>query len=223
MPRLTRGVCLLGILLLTADTAFAQTPAPQPLPEEPIGRFVVDVRGVMARFPTLPTVAAGLGVDPSELPGRGFGLSVGTHVYPLRRGSIALGVGAELLLRARGSHTRPPATTTADPGPTVTTTMTAFSPQVSLNFGKRDGWSYLSGGLGPASLASELDSNPLPDAAARTSALSYGGGARWFAKKHVAFTFDIRFYRIRPQEASIGRPAVPGVRVMVLSAGLSLR
>ena len=33
-------------------------------------------------------------------------------------------------------------------GPTVNARFSALSPQVSLNFGTRDGWSYLSGGIG---------------------------------------------------------------------------
>lgn len=223
MPRLIGRVCLLGLLLLAANPSYAQDPAPQPLPEEPIGLFVIDARGVMARFKQLPTVANALGVDPSELPGRGFGVSVGAHLYPVRRRGLALGVGAEMLLRARGSRTRPAATSTDVEGPTVVTRMSAFSPQVSLNFGKRDGWSYVSAGLGPTTYTTELESSTLDETESRSSALNYGGGARWFTNKHVAFTFDLRFYSIRAQEASGTRPAIPKVRVLVLSAGLSLR
>ena len=28
--------------------------------------------------------------------------------------------------------------------------------------------------------------------------INYGGGARWFIKPHVAFSFDVRFYAINP-------------------------
>ena len=57
----------------------------------------------------------------------------------------------------------------------------------------------------------------------RTRAINYGGGARWFAKEHIAFTFDLRFYRIDAQEADHGRPAYGGRRLMVFSAGISVK
>ena len=101
--------------------------------------------------------------------------------------------------------------------------LTALSPQVSLNFGKRDGWSYLSGGIGWASLTTEFDDMPFEDPASRPRAINYGGGARWFAKKHLAFSLDLRFYAISPQEATVERPAVPRMTVMVFSAGISAR
>ena len=28
--------------------------------------------------------------------------------------------------------------------------------------------------------------------------INYGGGARWFTKTHLAFSFDVRFYAINP-------------------------
>ena len=36
---------------------------------------------------------------------------------------------------------------------------------------------------------------------ARLKTINYGGGARWFAKAHVAFSFDVRFYAINPGPA----------------------
>ena len=64
---------------------------------------------------------------------------------------------------------------------------------------------------------------PLRMPSGRTRAFNYGGGARWFAKEHLAFTFDLRFYRIDPQEAAAGRPAYDGRRIMAFSAGISLK
>jgi hypothetical protein len=101
--------------------------------------------------------------------------------------------------------------------------MTAITPQVSLNFGKRNGWSYVSGGIGWASHASELQEDPFADSDSRRTAINYGGGARWFATPHVAFTFDLRFYAIGAQEATTLRPAVAKTTVMVVSAGIGLR
>ena len=103
------------------------------------------------------------------------------------------------------------------------TRLTAVSPQVSLNFGKRDGWSYLSGGIGWANFTTELQDDPFEDPESSPRAINYGGGARWFAKKRVAFSLDLRFYAISPQPATLLRPGFARVTVMVFSAGVSLR
>jgi hypothetical protein len=196
---------------------------PQPIFEEPIGPFVIDVRGGLARFKQDATAAAALAVEASDLPTRGLGVVLGGHVYPLRTRSFALGLGGEILLRARGSHAIAPATETGPDGSTVVTRMTALSPQVSLNFGKRTGWSYLSGGIGRASFTTELEDSPVGDPESRPMTINYGGGARWFAKKHLAFSLDLRFYAIRPQEATTARPAFPRKTVMMFSAGIGVR
>jgi hypothetical protein len=94
---------------------------------------------------------------------------------------------------------------------------------VSLNFGSRRGWSYLSAGIGWVDFTTELEEFPVAESDARTGAFNYGGGARWFAKEHLAFCFDVRFYQIDAQEASAGRPPYPGIRFMVLSAGISVK
>ena len=224
----TAGQLVLALLLSSGVTMTAQeqdpVPLPQPLQSEPIGFFVVDARGVMANLKPSNVIAANVGrAESTDLPGRGFGLTVGAHVYPIRGRRFALGVGADLLLRARGSNTIEAATEEEPDGPTIETRMTAFAPQVSLNFGKREGWSYVSAGIGPASIVTELADDPFPDAESQPSAFNYGGGARWFAKTHFAFTFDVRFYRIGAQAATTSRPGYPGLTVTVLSAGVSLR
>jgi len=224
MPRLIRAAAvLLGSLLMVPPHAYAQDPVPQPIFEGPIGPFIIDVRGVFARFKQDATVAAVLGVEPSDLPTRGLGVVVGAHVYPLRTGNFALGLGGEILLRARASHAVAPATETGPDGSTVVTRMTALSPQVSLNFGKRSGWSYLSGGIGRASFTTEIEDSPVGDPESRPTTINYGVGARWFAKKHLAFSMDLRFYAIRSQEATAARPPFPRKTVMVFSAGIGAR
>ena len=165
----------------------------------------------------------------SDLPTRGLGLTVGAHVYPVRKRTFALGVGGELLLRARASHTitteieGPDGPIEGPEGPTVITRMTAISPQVSLNFGRRNGWSYVSGGLGRASFTSELEASPFDDPESAGSALNYGGGARWFTNKHLAVSIDLRFYAVRAQDATAARPAFPAMTLVVFSAGVSFR
>lgn len=221
----TSTLCLVALLAF-ATQAVAQQPQDPVIPpveEEPIGLFVVDARGTMAGFAQNIAIGAALGVDAArDLPTRGFGLVVGGHVYPLRRQTWALGIGGEALLRTRGAHTVPATTPTGPEGPTIVTTLSAWAPQISMNFGKRKGWSYISAGLGTARFTAEREDDPFGDAEpVRT--LNYGGGARWFAKKHLAFSLDLRFYAVNPQAATTTRPAYPRMRIMVFSAGISAR
>ena len=91
---LCRWLCLAS-MLLAASPAQAQDPVPQPIPDEPIGRFVLDARGVLARFKAQAAIADAVGVTVADLPTRGLGLVVGAHVYPVRKGHFALGIGGQ--------------------------------------------------------------------------------------------------------------------------------
>jgi hypothetical protein len=191
----------------------------------PISRFVVDARGSLARFKQDTGVSQGLGVDASTLPTRGLGITIGGHLYPLRSRWVTFGVGVEYA-RAGDSKT----TTITDQetgeeteGPTITTRFTSFAPQLSFNFGRDEGWSYLSAGIGRARITSENDAQPLTETADATQVINYGGGARWFNSPRMAFTFDIRWYAISPRDATTTVPAYPRAKFMVLSAGLAFR
>ena len=218
---------LFAASLFLPTTATAQDPAPVAPPADPleerIAPFVVDARIALPRFKTSASVAESLGVAEGDLPERGMGLVVGAHVYPVRGRIVALGLGGELLLRARGSSTVPPAVVGGADGPTVVTRMSAVSPQVSLNFGRRNGYSYLSGGIGWGSFTTELEDSPVGDAESNPRVITYGGGARWFTHKHLAFSLDLRFYKMSAQELAVARPAYPASTMMVFSAGISTR
>jgi hypothetical protein len=226
MRRLPVSVILALCTLGLATTAAAQDPDPVPAPlvRQPIAPFVFDARVPLPRFKQDATIATGLGVDKLDLPVRGIGLLGGAHVYPLRRGSFALGLGAEML-RTHASKTKqaPENLPNAVDGPTVKTRWSQFSPQVSLNFGSREGYSYLTVGLGKSKLTTELEEKPQPDPESSVSTLNYGGGARWFIKKHLAFNLDLRFYSISAEEAVAGRTANPKMRLLVFGAGVSIR
>ena len=104
---------------------------------------------------------------------------------------VSLGVGGELLLMRARNTIEPeeetvPGWPTLSTGPTLTNRWSHMSPQVSLNFGSGDGLSYLTGGLGWSKLTMERDDEP-QDPGGRVRTLNYGGGAKWFAKKHLAF------------------------------------
>ena len=101
---------------------------------------------------------------------------------------------------------------------------TAIAPQLSFNFGSSTGWSYLSAGIGGARWSIVPD-GALPTLAdeERLKTINYGGGARWFARKHLAFTFDVRFYAINPGTPQFGLPGSPRTRLLVVGAGASVR
>jgi hypothetical protein len=206
-----------------ADPAVAAEPvqAMVPVPaERAVSGFVIDVRGSLAKFGQRPATAQELGVTAATLPGPGLGGAIGAHVYPLRLGRVALGVGGEILLARRA---RQPIDNAGEAeGPLLRSRFFSITPQVSLNFGRRDGWSYASAGLGTASYETWEDTGEMPDR--RVRAINYGGGARWFTASHLAFTVDLRFYSVAEGPATAAAPAArPSHRLMVLSAGISVR
>lgn len=203
-----------AILIVSHSAADAQ-------PAEPIGPFAADVRVTWARFKEDPSIASALGVSPNNLPTRGLGLVVGAHWYPIRRPGVTLGIGGEFI-RARDQRTRQPATEGAEEGPTVQTRFSSLAPQVSLNFGRKNGWSYISGGIGSSTFTAERVDRPLGDGS-RARTTNYGGGARWFTKKHLAVSVDLRFYSVSPQPEATGRPPFPKVKMMVISGGIAVR
>jgi hypothetical protein len=221
MPRAL--LLLVAAALLLPAVALAQDDEPV-LARRPIGIFAADARLAMPAFPQDAETAAQLGVVQENLPGRGFGFVLGAHVYPLRMGNATLGVGGEMM-RARGSNTVEPLEEGGAEGPTVLTRFESVSPQVSLNFGAREGWSYISAGMGWMRYYMEREdlAATSPEEAPRLRALNYGGGARWFGRPHLAFAFDLRFYGVPAQDATATRPALPKSRRLVLSAGVSFK
>jgi len=47
---------------------------------------------------------------------------------------------------------------------------------------------------------------------------NYGGGARWFIKQHMAFSFDVRVYQVEP-----GSSGSPRARILTIGAGISVK
>jgi hypothetical protein len=189
--------------------------------EEPprIGPIVADVRGTFPKFTKDALISNSRGLASNELPGVGFGVDVGVHFYAFKWKAVTVGLGGQLTL-AR-AHNTPPAALGLRP---VIERFTTVAPQLSLNFGTGDGWSYLSGGIGPSWWSIVPDgAAQLPSDADRLRAVNYGGGARWFAKHHVAFTFDVRFYQLDPGFAHGDFPASPRTTFLVMGAGVSVK
>jgi hypothetical protein len=224
----------IAALLMSTPAAAQSSPPSAP------GPYVIDIRAPMSG---LPSTSGFHPVLPAKtlVPKRGFGLGVGGHVYVARLGVSRVGVGVDVL-RVRGTAVTPvtPSTSTTGAGTPlssgaslsvasqidVSMTMTAVAPQLSFNFGTREGWSYLSGGYGIAQIRTEAtgeQESPLTGRTTlvrddgRSASINYGGGARWFIRDHVAVGFDLRFHRI----TAVGNRSV--ATLVVASVGLSVR
>jgi hypothetical protein len=215
---------LLRIAIATCLVLGIQTRAARGQDAPPrIGPFVVDVRGTSPNFPGDDAQLAqsrGLSVD--ELPGRGLGLDAGAHVYLFKWRVITVGVGAQMTLaRAASGGVVQDGVEIARP---VTSWFTALTPQLSFNFGTGDGWSYISGGIGTSVWSTVPDGQPpLPGDEERLTTINYGGGARWFAKSHLAFTIDVRFHDINPGTPQGGLPGSPRATIFIIGAGVSVK
>ena len=218
-----RPTLFAAVLLTVASTSLAQQ-------KEPIGPFVVDLRVGSSGLPTEPGWTPFLPPD-TVVPSRGLGFEVGGHANVFRRGAFALGVGASWLV-ARGS-TSPPEPPDATPPapqtlPDVHTRVTAFAPQVSLNFGHSLGWSYLSAGLGRTRVESEatLAGNSTtftPQDSEWVKTINFGGGARWFLNDHVGVGFDLRWHNLSPVPASATHPGASRASLLVAGAGVVIK
>lgn len=210
-----RCLVLVSIGLLTAAPAAAQFAGPP-------GPFAVDVRGAFSSVGRSEDLSRPRGLQAGELPKTVLGLDVGAHGYPIR-GRVTLGVGASLLLIGGTQTPGVPEPGAVNPPVTAGTfRVTGLVPQVSLNFGSSRGWSYVGAGLGLSRLKvgraeSALENSP------QLLTINIGGGARWFVREHVAFTFDARYYRISARELEAGYIGNPTVAMFVLGAGLSFK
>jgi hypothetical protein len=205
---------LLGLVFAAVPVRAQEAPPRIPF-------FVVDVHGTVPRFPSEDLLLAdSRGMKLAELPGSGLGLQAGLHLYPLRWRAVTFGIGGEVATsRAR----KTPAKGIEGVRPTEERFRT-IAPQLSLNFGTGRGWSYLSGGLGRSTWGLKVQGDV--DSVADTEPLktiNYGGGARWFIKPHLAFSFDVRFYAINPGLAEGSRPGTPRTTLLVIGAGISVK
>lgn len=212
------------LLLLIATPALAQN-------EERLPWFAVDLHGASVGLPTaegwIPVVSAD-----TPVPGRAWGLAAGATVYPVRFGLMTLGLGASLAT-AKGNGESP--TITTGSGTTATTRVTAIvrtrvlnlMPQLSINFGHKFGWSYLSAGVGRSKVSSSADAvDATPEIVVPESwnqALNFGGGARWFMKPHLGAGFDVRFVKLGSRGASGAILSARRTQMITFSAGISIQ
>ena len=212
-------------MILCALAAPATAQLPKPLP---VAAF--DIRGFYSKLGQDPVTAQDLGLAATNLPARGLGGVAALTFYPVRGQSMSLGVGGEALL-ARG-HGDLVDTQTVSGGSAQNGTAILSDPidqrlrslavAISLNFGHRDGWSYLSAGMGPMTFATYRGGTAPSVAPPVSNTLNFGAGARWFMKSHVAFCFDVRFYQTRP-EVKTAYPPRQRTKLLIMSAGMAIR
>lgn len=210
---------LLRLLTVLTFALVSETASAQPL--QKIAPFVVDVRGAIVNFGSDATLASTPGVTQKDLPGKRLGLDIGGHFYPFKLKKMTVGIGGHFIT-SRAKHETPPPTGSLAPPLEVRGRFSSFSPQFSLNFAGTTGYSYISGGTGFSTftLTTEPD---FPNEVERIKTIDYGGGGRWFNRRRVAFSFDIRFYMMKAQTSASGVLITPRMTRVVISAGASFR
>ena len=211
------------VLLLSAPAA-AQTNTDR------LPWFVVDAHAATVGLPQAEGWVPDLTGTP-VFPGRNWGIAGGATVYPFRMGRMTIGVGASLIagrgsadtVTVTGSGSTAVETVTA----VVHTAATSLAPQLSLNFGRRLGWSYISAGIGRTKVSSRSDAIGttlgVTVPSAWNQALNFGGGARWFMKPRLGAGFDVRFVQLGSRSPTAVLASARRTRMWNISAGISIQ
>ena len=192
--------------------------------------FVVDAHAATVGLPQAEGWVPALPAK-TILPGRNFGVAGGASVYPLRFSQIAFGAGVGII-SGRGTGET---IVLSGTGSTATSTVTrvvhsgmiSLAPEVSINFGKKLGWSYLSTGYGRSKVTSSADATKtaaqiiVPEA--WNVALNFGGGARWFMKPHLGAGFDVRWVKLMNRGQTDILPSAKRTQVWNISVGISIQ
>lgn len=220
-----RGAAVFAMALL-----FAAAPASAQL-REPIPRFAIDLHGAWVGLPTADGWVPVLDDPLAPLPGRGWGLTGGANIYLVKVGAMTLGAGAHVAI-GRGDasktiKTGSGATETSRTTPVVTTQVTSLLPYMSMNFGHKLGWSYVSVGYGRTKVSSDVaatkDDPGSVVPAVWSPALNFGGGAKWFMKPHLGFSVDVRFTKLSSRAATDRLQFGKRTQMVTLSAGISIQ
>jgi hypothetical protein len=215
--RLKRSHPIATLLFVLVGAAHAR--AQEPPPRIPL--LAADLHVTVPRFPSDQPLADSRGMTLAELPGRGFGLHAAVTFYPLKWRAITFGIGGEV---TANHASQSPAEGVVGVRAAEEKFLSA-APQISFNFGSGHGWSYLSGGLGISqwSLIPDGRDEPFPSDTEGLKTLNYGGGARWFIKPHLAFSFDVRFYVVSQGTPYLGYPGSPRTTLLIIGAGISVK
>ena len=222
MSRIAIG---LAMVLIAAIPASAQE-------REPLPWFAIDLHAASVGLPTAEGWIPVPVIGDTPLPGRAFGASAAVTAYPFKLGIMTFGFGAaiastkgkgEALTITTGSGSNAVSVVT----PVFRTQALHVVPQVSINFGHKLGWSYLSAGVGTSRIAASADASPttpqvtLPES--WNQALNFGGGARWFMKRRLGAGFDVRFIKLGSRAESGDIPSARRTQMVTFSAGITLQ
>jgi hypothetical protein len=224
LVRSGQACALIALFLSVARPASAQN-------SDRLPWFAVDAHAATVGLPQAEGWVPVVSTD-TPLPGRNWGVGAGATVYPFRLGIVTFGVGASMLTaRGKGESltivtgTGENAVTTVTP--IVRTGVTHLLPQISINFGRKLGWSYLSAGIGRTKVTSRADAvGTTPEMVvpeAWNQALNFGGGARWFMKPHLGAGFDVRFIKLSSRSQSGDLPSAKRTQLWNISAGISIQ
>ncbi len=226
VPRVRMLSALLSLMTVAVVTpAAAQT-------REPLPWFAVDLHGASVGLPTAEGWIPVPVIGDTPLPGRALGVAGGATVYPLRLGIVTFGAGVSI---AAGEGKGESLTITTGSGASTVTVVTPIMrtavfnviPQLSINFGHKPGWSYLSAGLGATRVTSSMDAaGTTPKVIVPETwnqAINFGGGARWFMKPHLGAGFDVRFVKLGSRSATATLPAAKRTQVWTISAGITMQ
>jgi hypothetical protein len=215
---------LLVAFLIAPLSAFAQT-------REPLPWYAIDAHAATVGLPQAEGWVPVVSSD-TKLPGRNWGFAGGGTVYPFRLKLVTFGFGASII---RGSGSGESFTITSGSGTTATTrvtpvvhtAITSIAPQISMNFGHKLGWSYISGGVGKSKVTSSADAVGTTPAIvvpeAWNSAINFGGGAKWFMKPRLGASFDVRWVKLSSRAATDTLPAAKRTQMWNISAGISIQ
>ena len=210
------------VLLLASSKALAQE-------REPLPWFVIDLHAASVGLPTAEGWIPAVSGD-TPIPDRAWGPALAATVYPIRAGIVTFGFGAafstaqgksDSLEIIEGSG----ATATTRITPTVRSRVTNLIPQVSINFGHKLGWSYLSAGVGRTKVDSRADyvGAQVIVPAIWSQALNFGGGARWFMKPRLGAGFDVRFVKLGSRGSTPTVPSARRTQMITFSAGITIQ
>jgi hypothetical protein len=219
------AVAMVMCALLAAVPASAQE-------RERLPWLAIDLHAASVGLPTAEGWIPALVIGDTPLPGRALGVSAAATAYPFKVGIITFGFGAAI---TTGKGKGEALTITTGSGSSAVTVVTPVFrtqamhvvPQVSINFGHKLGWSYLSAGIGTSRIAASADASPttprvvFPDT--WNQALNFGGGARWFIKRRLGAGFDVRFIKLGSRAESGDIPSARRTQMITFSAGITLQ
>jgi hypothetical protein len=188
---------------------------------DPIAPIALDIRGVFGFLGADAVTASDIGAVTEDLASHAIGVGGGLHFFPIRGRSWAFGLGGDVFLAGRTKQRFDLIDPTLPAGPEVQRRFRSLSGQLSLNFGHRRGWSYLTAGMGPVQFDTFVAST-VPDRE-REMAKNFGFGARWFSTPHVGFTVDLRFFLTSPAARTLIVGSRDRAKVTMISAGVSFK